>query len=192
MLGSNLEATRYSGVDTRRVLIGIYTVQRAVLRRRLPDAGPVQLGQRRLRQSYLLVTILAAVMGGVDPFGGFGRISGLMLALVVLVISSGCNLLGMSQHLTLAIWGLTLIAVMGVKFLIAPGSRSIWPAGPIPLTIWRNEHEQAGCPRAGLGRRLERGGLHQGRSQLGRARLRLHRDPAAQSVRLSVAFTRAA
>ena len=50
MLGSNLEATRYSGVDTRRVLIGIYTaLERALLRRRLPDAGPLQLGQRRLR-----------------------------------------------------------------------------------------------------------------------------------------------
>ena len=65
-------------------------------------------------QSYLLVTILAAVLGGVDPFGGFGRISGLMLALAILqVISSGCNLFGLSQHLTLAIWGATLILVVG-------------------------------------------------------------------------------
>jgi simple sugar transport system permease protein len=72
-------------------------------------------------QSYLLVTILAAVLGGIDPFGGFGRISGLMIALVVLqVIASGFNLLGLSQHLTLAIWGLTLIAVMAIKFLLAP------------------------------------------------------------------------
>ena len=79
-------------------------------------------------QSYLLVTILAAVLGGVvDPFGGFGRISGLMLALVVLqVISSGCNLLGLSQHLTLAIWGLTLIGVMGIKFLVVPWLADRW------------------------------------------------------------------
>ena len=50
MLGSNLEATRYSGIDTRRVLIGVYTlVQRALLCRRLPDARTLQLGQRRLR-----------------------------------------------------------------------------------------------------------------------------------------------
>lgn len=122
MLGSNLEATRYSGVDTKRVLIGIYTmssvlcfVAACLMLARFNSASA------GYAQSYLLITILAAVMGGVDPFGGFGRISGLMLALVVLqVISSGCNLLGLSQHLTLAIWGLTLIAVMGVKFLIAP------------------------------------------------------------------------
>lgn len=122
MVGSNLEATRYSGIDTRRVLIGVYTlssvlcfVAACLMMARFNSASA------GYAQSYLLVTILAAVLGGVDPFGGFGRISGLMLALVVLqVISSGCNLLGLSQHLTLAVWGLTLIAVMGVKFLAAP------------------------------------------------------------------------
>ena len=122
MLGSNLEATRYSGIDTRRVLIGVYTlssvlcfVAACLMLARFNSASA------GYAQSYLLITILAAVLGGVDPFGGFGRISGLMLALIVLqVISSGCNLLGLSQHLTLAIWGLTLIVVMGVKFLLAP------------------------------------------------------------------------
>ena len=66
-------------------------------------------------KSYLLVTILAAVLGGIDPNGGFGRIGGLVLALFVLqVLSSGCNLLGFSQHLTLAI-GVTLIGAMAVR-----------------------------------------------------------------------------
>lgn len=128
MLGSNLEATRYSGIDTRRVIVGIYTlssvlcfVAAVLMMARFNSASA------GYAQSYLLVTILAAVLGGVDPFGGFGRVSGLMLALVVLqVISSGCNLLGLSQHLTLAIWGLTLIAVMGVKFLVAPWLAERW------------------------------------------------------------------
>jgi simple sugar transport system permease protein len=70
-------------------------------------------------QSYLLITILAAILGGIDPFGGFGRILGLIVALIVLqVIASGLNLLQVSQHLTLAIWGLTLILVMAVKFVV--------------------------------------------------------------------------
>ena len=34
-----------------------------------------------IAQSYLLVTILAAILGGIDPYGGFGRILGLFLAL---------------------------------------------------------------------------------------------------------------
>jgi simple sugar transport system permease protein len=122
MLGSNLEATRYSGIDTKRVLVGVYALSGALCfiaaclmmaRFNSASAG--------YAQSYLLVTILAAVLGGIDPFGGFGRISGLMIALVVLqVIASGFNLLGLSQHLTLAIWGLTLVGVMAIKFLLAP------------------------------------------------------------------------
>lgn len=121
MLGSNLEATRYAGIDTRRVLIGVYTLSSVLCflaaclmmsRFNSASAG--------YAQSYLLITILAAVLGGIDPFGGFGKIAGLVLALFVLqVISSGFNLLGLSQYLTLAIWGVTLIAVMAAKFAFA-------------------------------------------------------------------------
>jgi ribose/xylose/arabinose/galactoside ABC-type transport system permease subunit len=41
------------------------------------------------------------VLGGTDPFGGFGKVGGLILALIILqVISSAFNLLGFSQFLT--------------------------------------------------------------------------------------------
>ncbi len=67
-------------------------------------------------QSYLLITILAAILGGIDPYGGFGRVSGLIVALAILqTISSGFNLLGLSTQLSLALWGFTLILVMAVK-----------------------------------------------------------------------------
>jgi simple sugar transport system permease protein len=131
MIGSNLEAARYSAIDTKRVLIGVYTMSSVLCflaaclmlaRFNSASAG--------YAESYLLITILASVLGGIDPFGGFGRISGLMLALVVLqVISSSFNLLGLSQHLTLAIWGLTLIAVMGFKAAAASLVRLL-PAKP--------------------------------------------------------------
>ena len=68
MLGSNLEATRYSGVDTRRVLIGIYTlssvlcfVAACLMLARFNSASA------GYAQSYLLVTILAAVHGRGRP-----------------------------------------------------------------------------------------------------------------------------
>ena len=66
-------------------------------------------------ESYLLVTILAAVLGGINPMGGFGKVSGLVLSLVMLqIISSAFNLLNFSPFLTLAIWGGILIAVTGM------------------------------------------------------------------------------
>jgi simple sugar transport system permease protein len=117
MIGSNLEATRFSGVDTRRALVSVYLlssllcwVAAIVMMARFNSAGA------DIAQSYLLITILAAILGGIDPYGGFGRIAGLFVALCILqVISSGFNLLGLSPNLTLAFWGLILLAVMGVK-----------------------------------------------------------------------------
>jgi simple sugar transport system permease protein len=117
MTGSNLEATRFSGVDTHRVLMWVYVVSSllcwlaaVVMMARFNSAGA------DIAQSYLLITILAAILGGVNPYGGFGRIAGLFVALLILqVIASGFNLMNVSPHLTLALWGLTLLAVMAVK-----------------------------------------------------------------------------
>ena len=69
-------------------------------------------------ESYLLVTILAAALGCVDPFGGFGRVLGLLLSLLLLhVISTGFNLLGYSPYLTTAIWGITMILAILIALL---------------------------------------------------------------------------
>ena len=69
--------------------------------------------------SYLLITVLAAILGGVDPNGGFGKVSGLFIALLVLqVISSGLNLLGVNTQLTQAMWGGTMIVVMVVRYVV--------------------------------------------------------------------------
>ncbi len=58
--------------------------------------------------------------GGVDPFGGFGRVLPVVVALFVLqVLSSGLNLLGANQHLSTAVWGLFLIGVMILRWTAA-------------------------------------------------------------------------
>jgi ribose/xylose/arabinose/galactoside ABC-type transport system permease subunit len=117
MMGTNAEAVRFSGIDTARVTMGIYAMSGLLA----GLAGFIMLARfnsanAAYGESYLLVTILAAVLGGVDPAGGFGRVSGVMLALAILqVISTAFNLLDLSQFLALAIWGATLIAVAGLK-----------------------------------------------------------------------------
>ncbi len=119
LIGSNEKATRYSGVNTKAVTLKIYVlssllcaVAAVVMMARFNSANA------SYGESYLLVTILAAVLGGVDPFGGFGKVSGLVLALIILqVISSAFNLMNFSQFLTLAIWGGILIAVTAVPYL---------------------------------------------------------------------------
>ena len=67
-------------------------------------------------QSYLLISVLAAILWGAVPYGGFGRISGLFLSILILqTVSSGFNLLGLGAQLTLASWGATLLLAIAVQ-----------------------------------------------------------------------------
>ena len=114
LIGSNEPATRYSGVNTARVLIGVYLVSSVLCWvAALVMIARFNSARAGYAESYLLITILAAVLGGVDPFGGFGRVRGVGLALVLLqVIATGFNLLGFSPQLTEMIWGATMILAL--------------------------------------------------------------------------------
>jgi simple sugar transport system permease protein len=119
MIGSNLEATRYSGVPTRRSLTLIYTLSGLMC----GLAGVVMLARfNSVRvghgEAYVLITVLACFLGGVDPFGGFGRVLPVAIALVILqALASGLNLLGANQHLATALWGGFLLLIMVVRSL---------------------------------------------------------------------------
>jgi simple sugar transport system permease protein len=127
MIGSNIEATRYSGVPTRRMVTLIYTFSGMIS----AVAGIVMLSRfNSVRvghgEAYLLITVLACFLGRVDPFGGFGRVMPVAIALVILqVIASGLNQLGANQHLATALWGGFLLLIM-----IA---RSVWADHVVPF-----------------------------------------------------------
>ncbi|HAZ76136.1 MAG TPA: sugar ABC transporter permease, partial [Enterobacteriaceae bacterium] len=117
LVGSNEQATRYSGVNTVRVQIAVYVISAllgwvaAILMMAKFNSAKAGYGE-----SYLLVTILASVLGGINPDGGFGRIVGLVLALIVLqMLESGFNLLGISSYLTMALWGAVLILFIALQ-----------------------------------------------------------------------------
>jgi simple sugar transport system permease protein len=121
MIGSNIQAARYSGLNTRRTLTLLYTLSGLMAAiagiLMLTRFNSVRVGHG---EALLLVTVLACFLGGVDPFGGFGRVAPVVIALVILqVLSSGLNLLGANQHLSTAVWGLALIGVMVIRYLAA-------------------------------------------------------------------------
>ena len=124
MIGSNLEATRYSGIATTRAVTRIYMLSGLMC----GAAGVVMLGSfNSVRvghgEAFLLISVLACFLGRVDPFGGFGRVVPVVIALVILqAIASGLNLLGASQHLATALWGVFLLAVMLIRWAWAHGS----------------------------------------------------------------------
>lgn len=120
LIGSNPTACFYSGVNNRAVLMrtylisGIYAGVAAVIMIARFNSAKADYGE-----SYLLLTVLASVLGGVNPAGGFGRVAGVTLSLIILqILSSGLNLIGVSNFLTLSLWGIILIFVMVVKFVI--------------------------------------------------------------------------
>lgn len=118
MIGSNIRAAGYSGLHTRRTLTLIYTLSGFMCAivgiLMLTRFNSVRVGHG---EALLLVTVLACFLGGVDPFGGFGRVVPVVLALVILqVLSSGLNLLGANQHLSTAVWGLFLVGVMIIRW----------------------------------------------------------------------------
>ena len=119
MLGSNSTASYFSGVNNQAVLFKTYLLSSLY-------AGIAALimisrfnsAKAGYGESYLLVTVLASVLGGTSASGGFGRVAGIVMALVILqIVSSGFNLLRVSSFLTIAIWGTIIIVVMVVNFI---------------------------------------------------------------------------
>ena len=114
MVGSNIRAAEYSGLHTKRTLVMIYALSGMVCAiagiLMLARFNSVRIGHG---EALLLVTVLAIFLGGIDPFGGHGKVAPVILSVLILqVLSSGLNLIGANQHLATAVWGLFLIAVM--------------------------------------------------------------------------------
>ena len=131
MVGSSIQAAEYSGLHTKRTLTLIYTISGMICAvagiLMLTRFNSVRVGHG---EAFLLVTVLACFLGGVDPFGGIGRVFPVVIALAILqVLSSGLNLLGANQHLSTAVWGLFLIGVMALR----------WVGGNYPLIRRRIE-----------------------------------------------------
>ena len=119
MVGSNYTAAKYSNIDTRSLLLKAYILSSLFAAiTAFIMVGQLNSVKANYAESYLLVAILACFLGGVDPVGGFGKVSGLVVSVVILqVISSGVNLLRMDPFFIRAMWGFIIIAVIAVNYL---------------------------------------------------------------------------
>jgi len=111
MIGSNEKATYFSGINTNKVLILTYVLSSLLcVLAALIMMSKFNSAKSSYGESFLLVTILASVLGGLNPDGGFGKTIGILLALVLLqAMESGFNMIGISNFLTMAVWGGTLV-----------------------------------------------------------------------------------
>jgi len=110
-IGSNEEATRLSGVDTRRWKIIIYTVSGlftgvagVVIASRLQSAQP-QLGS-----GYELQAIAAVIIGGTSLLGGRGSILGTLIgALIMSVLINGLRILSIQTEWQNVVVGIVIL-----------------------------------------------------------------------------------
>lgn len=120
MLGTNQEATKFAGINNRLVLLKVYLLSSLLA----SIAGLVMMGRFNsvkadYGQSYLLITVLAAVLGGTSASGGFGKVLGVVLAVIMLqMIASGLNLLGVDPFFAIATWGAILLVVMALNHFL--------------------------------------------------------------------------
>jgi simple sugar transport system permease protein len=112
--GANPVAARYSGINSRTVLMSTYLVTGGLgglagvlFLTRNPTAS-ADYGA-----SYVLLVIVIAVLGGTNPMGGFATVLGVVLATLTLqVVASGFTAIRLSSYQYAIVQGLILITVM--------------------------------------------------------------------------------
>src|ERR1700682_2110979 len=110
-LGNNAEATRLMGIDTRRMLLCIYTIAGLLYGvAGLLLVARTGVGDPQAGQTDNLDSITAVVLGGTSLFGGRGSILGTLLgALIVGVFRNGLTLMGVASVYQILITGILVI-----------------------------------------------------------------------------------
>lgn len=121
LVGTNLKASAFAGIRTNRILIRTYMLSGIIA----AVAGLINLSDLNSAKadfgtSYTMQSILVAVLGGVDPNGGFGSIGGIVIAVFILqMLSSFLNMFpSISNFYRDLIWGVALIAVLIMNFVV--------------------------------------------------------------------------
>ena len=117
MYGANPLAALFAAIDINKLLVRVYVISGILS----SIAGMVIMSRANSAKadygsSYLLLAVLIAVLGGVNPYGGYGRVMGVVLAVLSMqFLSSGLNMLQVSNFARELIWGALLIFVMIVN-----------------------------------------------------------------------------
>lgn len=120
LIGTNRKAAQYSVMGDKRVIAWTYVISGflsslagLIIASRTSAASP------DFGSSYILLAIVIVVLGGVNPMGGFGTVTGVVLATIVLqMVASGFNALRFSQFFYLAAQGGVLVIVMMINTIL--------------------------------------------------------------------------
>lgn len=116
-VGDDPEAAKLSGIQTRKVLIAVYTLSGLIA----GLAAWVSIGRNgsvspsAAVTDYNLQAITATVIGGISLFGGRGSILGTLFgAMIVGVVSMGLNMLGADPQWKVLLTGVLIIGAVAI------------------------------------------------------------------------------
>ncbi len=125
MLGTNPTAALFSGINSDSILMRTYWLAGLVA----GIAGIIFLGRANSAKpdfgsSFILLTVLIAILGGVSYTGGFGTVAGVVLAVLsIQFLSTGLNMLMLQLFGSSAAiffrqfaWGALLLLVMVINY----------------------------------------------------------------------------
>lgn len=121
LVGTNERAARFAGIHCNAVLVRTYMLSGLLSAvAGLLSLARINSAKADFGSSYTMQSILIAVLGGVNPNGGFGTIPGIAIAVVILqMMSSYLNMFpGISNYYRDLIWGIALIGVLIINFAL--------------------------------------------------------------------------
>ena len=120
MIGENHTAARFSAVNNEKSIIIIYAMAGFCA-----GVAGLMIGARvnsvkcGYGDTYLLQAILVAVLAGISPSGGKGKVVGILLALVCIqMLQSSFTIWQFTPYSKKMIWGLMLLLLLFINMLI--------------------------------------------------------------------------
>ncbi len=117
--GNNPEAARLTGINTRRLLLIVYGTAGVIYGiASLLSIARTSVGDPNTGQTENLDSITAVVLGGTSLFGGRGSVVGTLIgALIVGVIRSGLQIIGVASIYQVLITGILVIVAVALDQL---------------------------------------------------------------------------
>ncbi|GAK55166.1 inner-membrane translocator [Candidatus Vecturithrix granuli] len=119
LFGANPIATLFSGIHNTSVTLKAYLLSgllagcSAIIMISRVNSAKVGYGD-----TYLLQAILVAVLGGVNPYGGRGKVSGVLMGIIILQsLQNAFTLFMFTPYAKRLIWGLMLLLVMIIHYI---------------------------------------------------------------------------
>lgn len=115
-VGGNIEAARYSGINTKRVQLFAFTLSGVLAAfSGIVLASRMFSGQPTSGMGAELDAIAAVVLGGTSMTGGRGRISGTVIGVLIIgILSNGLNLMGVNSFWQYIVKGVVILVAVYV------------------------------------------------------------------------------